>query len=424
MNEGLPSVSVSPARYNKRLPKNPVYPFNPKELSNLPILTQGRQIPTSPAKNLLLPHTKKISTIPQRLYVLPIAAAMNHRLFLVLTIILGLFLTSLGTGQELVSIPTEEAVGNPYPGLGNVSPSTISPLSSAPSTITLYAEDTNYSELVPTLKSTELYLSRFPSKERTGMFQKVNFNALWVPTNGSRGLGMTELDLSAMFALPLPTPDSPLLITPKFATTFFDTKGWNETFHTTGVNLRWIRPIAKNKLTADLGFGIFYSGDFKVRTGDAVRYPAHLAGIWNFNPRTKMILGVVYSDRRDSYNFFPMAGLIWTPNDDVSVELIVPRMRVAQRIRWFGSAAGDESSDWIYTAFEFGGGSWGYEPYKDYHGRFEYRDLRLLLGYERRTSFGLTLGLEIGYMFDRNVEIGGHDKHPSDTVFLRLRSSF
>ena len=345
-----------------------------------------------------------------------------------LAIVLGLFLAFQGTGQEVVYAPPEEPVwGNPYPGLGNVSPGSAGSLSSIPTSlppsITLYAdEDVNYSDLSPTDRSTELYLSRFPNNKRTGVFQKANFNVLWVPTNGSRGLGMTELDLSAMFALPMPTPDSPLLLTPKFSTTFFDQKDWSETFHTTGLSARWIRPLVKDKLTADLGFSAYYSGDFSVRTSKAMRFPAHVAGVWQFNPRTKIVFGVVYSDRRDSYNVFPMAGLIWTPNEDVNVELIVPRMRIAQRIRWFGSAAGDEQSDWIYTAFEFGSGSWGYEPID---GRFEYRDLRLLLGYERRTRYGMTLGLELGYMFDRHIELEKNGRnHLTDSVFLRLRSSF
>ena len=236
---------------------------------------------------------------------------------------------------------------------------------------------------------------------------------------------MTELDLSAMFALPMPTPDSPLLLTPKFSSTFFKTDGWNETFYTTGLSARWIHPIVKNKLTADVGVSVLYSGDFQAKGSDSIRVPMHLAGVWDFNPRTKIILGVVYSDRLDGYNFFPMAGLIWTPHDDMSIELLVPRLRVAQRIRWFGSAAGDEQSDWLYTAFEFGSGSWGWELVPGYSGRFEYRDLRLLLGYERRTRFGLTLGLEVGYMFDRHMEFehfGG--ANPSDSVFLRLRTSF
>ena len=358
---------------------------------------------------------------------------MKYRFLL--AIVFGLFLTPSGTGQESIYLSPDGAVlenpygstwGNPYPGLGNVSPGALNPAPSLPPSIMLYAEETHYTDLSPTDKSTDLYLARFPSGKRTGMFQKINFNTLWAPnTGGSKGLGMTELDLSAMFALPMLTADSPLLLTPKFTTTFFGADGWDETFHTTGLGMRWIRPIVKDKFTLDIGVGVYYSGDFKAKGSDTIRVPMHLAGVWQFNPRTKILLGVVYTDRKDSYNVFPMAGLIWTPNDDLSVELVVPRLRIAQRIRWFGSAAGDEQSDWLYTAFEFGSGSWGWEPVSEVSGRFEYRDLRLLLGYERRTRFGLTLGLEVGYMFDRDVEFdkfGGW--HPSDSVFLRLRTSF
>jgi hypothetical protein len=167
---------------------------------------------------------------------------------------------------------------------------------------------------------------------------------------------------------------------------------------------------------------MLYSGDFKVRAGEAVRFPAHIAGIWNFNPRTKMVLGVIYSDRRDSYNWFPMAGVIWTPNDDVSIELLVPRVRIAQRVRWFDSA-GEDGQDWLYTAFEFGSGSWGYKL-GNRHGSVDYRDVRLLLGYERRTRFGLTLGLEVGCMLDRHIAFNRDSTELSEAVFLRLRSSF
>jgi hypothetical protein len=277
-------------------------------------------------------------------------------------------------------------------------------------------------ELSPAEGNAELYLSRVPSNQRNGMFQTANFNTLWVLQNGSRGLGMTELHLSAMFGLPAPTRESPLLLTPKFTTTFLDQENWSETFYTTGLSIRWIRPLVKDKLIADFGVSVYYSGDFQVKSSKALRFPIHVAAAWQFNPRTKIVFGVIYSDRRDRYNVFPMAGLIWTPNEDVSVELLVPRMRIAQRIRWFGSLGGEDQSDWLYGAFEFGSGSWGYEPIDN---RVEYSDLRFLMGYERRTRFGLTLGLEVGYMFNRTLafEHVGH-RHPSDSVFLRVRSSF
>jgi hypothetical protein len=280
------------------------------------------------------------------------------------------------------------------------------------------------SALSPVNGNNELYLSSIPGK-RSGMFQKANANVLWSPkAGGHRGLGLTQVDLSATFAFPLPTADSPCVITPLFNSYFFDPKISSNGFYTTGLDFRWIRPVIKDKLTLDLGVGAYYSGDFEVSGSDAMRYPAHLAAAWQCNPRLKIIFGVAYLDRDDDYNWFPMAGLIWTPNEDVSIELVAPRLRIAQRIRWFGSAAGDTVSDWLYTGFEFGGGSWGAKVGGN-SVNIDYSDLRLLLGYERKLSNGLTFGLELGYMFNRHLETANrYDVHVDDTLFLRLRTAF
>ena len=377
---------------------------------------------------LLLPHTEKMVTMPPKVYApegyaccQPPLMDSRFTVIIALALVFYLFPTSSGAGQEFTQFSGDESHWpNPFPGLGNVSPPT-NPFLATPQARTLYAtENSGTPELSPTPKSGELYLARLPSSRRTGVFQRVNFNTLWVPNSGSKGLGMTELDLSAMFALPMPTPKSPLLLTPRFSTTFFNTKDHSATFYATGLNMRWIRPIFEEKLTADIGFNVLYSGDFRVRASDAMRFPAHIAGVWNFNPRTKIVFGVVYSDRRDRYNWFPMGGLIWAPHEDVSIELLVPRVRIAQRIRWFDTSMESVPADWLYTAFEFGGGSWGHET----EGRIEYRDFRLLMGYERRTRFGSTLGLEVGYMFDREMHNSHASVRPSDSVFLRFRSSF
>jgi hypothetical protein len=389
------------------------------------------------------------------------------RCFVVL-IILFYFCCEVGA-SDTVYIPLDSVPSgtrNPYPGLGtnavtgetyvapsqiysglpstlpSALPSTTSSSSSFPSTVTTFPAGT----LLPNLSDEEeisdsiftsspqnageLYLSRIPNGKRSGMFQKVNFNTLWAPNSGGRkGLGMTQLDLSAMFALPLLTPDSPLIITPSFQTTFFDPKikgyATNKTLYTTGIDFRWIRPVVRNKWTFDLGLAVRYSGDFKVKGSKALRFPAHIASVWDCNPRLKVILGVVYLDRKDDYNWFPMAGLIWTPHEDISVELVVPRIRIAQRVRWFGSAAGDDTSDWIYAAFELSGSSWSYEG-QNVSDTIDYHDLKLLLGYERRCVSGFTLGFEFGYMFEREYELdrSNYRIHPSDCVFLRLRTSF
>ncbi|MDR3197097.1 MAG: hypothetical protein LBU34_04435 [Planctomycetaceae bacterium] len=384
--------------------------------------------------------------------------------FIVLTILF--FFCCEVTASDTVYIPMDSAptgILNPYPGLGanavtgesyvipgqtytglpSALPSTTQRSLSSISTSTSFPagtllpnlpdeEEISDSIFTSTPQSAgELYLSRIPNGKRTGMFQKANFNTLWVPNSGGhKGLGITQLDLSAMFALPLPTPDSPFIMTPSFQATFFDPKvkqyTTDKTLYTTGVDFRWIKPVVRNKWTFDFGVAVQYSGDFHVKGSKALRFPAHIAAVWDCNPRVKVILGVIYLDRRDNdYNWLPLAGLIWTPHEDISVELVVPRVRVAERVRWFGSAAGDDTSDWVYAAFEFGGGSWSYED-RNFSDNIDYRDLKLLLGFERRCVSGFTFGFELGYMFERKYELDhlGYSTHPADCVFLRIRTSF
>ncbi|MDR2115948.1 MAG: hypothetical protein LBP87_06175 [Planctomycetaceae bacterium] len=385
--------------------------------------------------------------------------------FLIVLIILFYFCYEV-TASDTVYIPADSMPSgtiNPYPGLGTnamtgesyVVPSqTYTGLPSAvpslqPSLQSSGATIFSSGRLLPNLSDEddeeisdsiftsthktagELYLSRIPNGKRTGMFQKMNFNTLWMPNSGGdKGLGMTQLDLSAMFALPLPTPDSPLIITPSFQTTFFDPKinnyATNKTLYTTGVDFRWIKPVVPNKWTLDLGLAVQYSGDFKVKGSKALRFPAHIASVWNCNPRLKVILGVAYLDREDDYNWIPMAGLIWTPHEEISVELVLPRFRIAERVRWFGSAAGDDKADWVYAAFELAGGSWSYEYQDHFSDYINYRDLKLLLGFERRCVSGFTVGFEFGYVFERKYELDrwNYNTHPADCVFLRLRTSF
>jgi hypothetical protein len=119
----------------------------------------------------------------------------------------------------------------------------------------------------------------------------------------------------------------------------------------TGFDFRWIKPIISNKWILDLKVAVQYSGDFKIKESKALRFPAHIMSIWNCNPYLKMILGVVYLDQQN-YNWLPMAGVIWTPHEDINIELMVPRMRIAKRVRWFGSAAGNDISDWMYMKGE------------------------------------------------------------------------
>ncbi|MDR0869807.1 MAG: hypothetical protein LBN39_03360 [Planctomycetaceae bacterium] len=361
---------------------------------------------------------------------------MNNRHLSLISVLLVSVLTACAASAQPADTLSQQYFNNPawnpYPAQGTnglTGDTCINPVTPA---VMLNPEENNSIfglVLPPTEQDNDLYLSAMPSGKRSGVFQKANFNALWSPkAGGEKGLGMTQLNLSAAFAFPLPSADSPFIITPSFGTTFFDPKtdGYmtKKTLYSTGLDFRWLKPVIPNKLTLDLGASAVYNGDFKVKASKAMRYPARIAAIWSCNPRLKIVGGIAYLDRSDSYNWFPIAGIIWTPHDDVSVELVAPRLRIAQRVRWFGSAADDEKQDWLYTALEFGGGTWDIEEH-GYAENVEYRDIRLLLGYERRCAAGFMLGLELGYMFERKLEREQvYSTHPADSVFLRLRTSF
>ena len=59
-----------------------------------------------------------------------------------------------------------------------------------------------------------------PPDARDGMFQKLIFTSTWLDSGGSGGLGITEMDLRTILALPIPSRKAPMLITPGFGTYF------------------------------------------------------------------------------------------------------------------------------------------------------------------------------------------------------------
>lgn len=340
-------------------------------------------------------------------------------------------------------IPTDNPYGNHYGTTlgtqGNYTPGTYSGVtgSSAAGATTMPLASINPSDfheeygspLLPA-EGAELYLSRMPTEKRTGLFQKVNFNALWTPKGSKeQDAGMTQLDASLSLAVPFFKADSPLVISPLFQAWLLDPK-YNDfyprkEYYTTGVDVRWIKPIISNKLTIDLRVTPLYSGTFKGTAKKALRFPAHLATIWTCNPRLKVAIGVAWLDREDDYNWMPMGGVIWTPNEDWNLELLIPRARIAKRIRWFGNTAGSDKSDWLYGGFEIATSAWK-EHTDGETQKIDYSDLRAMIGYERRTAFGMTIAFEVGYMFNRKYEYYPTKTkiEPKDNVFLRLRTTF
>ena len=266
---------------------------------------------------------------------------------------------------------------------------------------------------------------------RNGIFQKIAGSVLWSPKSGSgkKSLGLTQLELHSTFAFPMFTKESPLLVTPGFSTWFFSPgeSQYDDSLDLYSANceFRWIRPLF-SQYAVLLGAAPGYHGAFQYGGGNGFRVPIHIGGLWNYNPRTQLMLGCAWLDRTD-YNWLPFGGLIWEPdNMEVRFELLFPNPKIAKRVRWWGSAVGNDVSDWVYAAGELAGDCWALKNDAGQTGTIAYRDYRLMLGYERKATCGLHVAVEAGGLFARNYRdsITGEDHSVDSGFFLRVKARY
>ncbi len=241
-----------------------------------------------------------------------------------------------------------------------------------------------------------------PKGARPGVFQQLLVSETYLPRlNGDAGFGINDVLVQATFGFPLFTRDNPLLITPVFEVQMLDGPMSPELppeLYDASVSLLHIRKFTQ-RFSLHLGVAPGVHSDFEKSNDDAIRIPARILGVWDWRPDTQLIFGVLYL-ARDDVNFLPAAGVIWTPSEEMKLELVFPRPRFAQRFVYAG-----EIEWWWYVGGEFGGGSYAV---RDAGGAgsnvVTLSDLRLLLGVERRVTNGTNSRIEVGYVFDRKIE--------------------
>ena len=261
-----------------------------------------------------------------------------------------------------------------------------------------------------------------PPDARDGMFQKLLFTAAYIDPESTRDLGLIEMDLRMILALPIPSRKAPMLITPGFGTYFLQ---WPRTpdlpsqLYDAYVQFRWMyrwNPAIATDFAVTPGV---YS-DFEQGTDEAIRLPGHGALLWTWTPQWQALVGCAYLDRLEN-NILPIGGLIWTPNDDVKYEMVLPQPKLAHRVRWSGACT-DDTQDWIYLAGEFGGSMWAVGRADGSTTRMDYRDWRLLLGIQRKAIGRLDYRFELGYVFDRRFlyDTSPVEYEPDDTFMVRI----
>ena len=264
-----------------------------------------------------------------------------------------------------------------------------------------------------------------PPEREFRLFQKPSAKVTWLAGGGDDGLGLAEVNASISTAIPPFVFGSLIIVTPSLAVTTVDQPsglGLPSELYLASASFLWMNTVSDRlKFMAIVTPGV--SSDFRA-TEDSFQLFALGVVTYQRTPEIQYMFGAVHTGRSD-IPVFPVLGLVWTPHEDLRVEVTLPRPRVARRVYGL-SQYGSDAEDWIYFAGELGGGTWAVERPSGDQDLLTIRDFRLVLGFERKTAFGLQANAELGYVFGRSIEFE-HDPtefEPTNTLMLRTGFSF
>lgn len=256
------------------------------------------------------------------------------------------------------------------------------------------------------------------TEHKNGFFQSIGVTSTWIDRNDKPDdFGLTELDIKATFALPLPSRDWPLLLTPAFNTRFLDgpqVVDLPPRLYETYFDFTWV-PRLSARWTAIIGVAPSIYSDFQNST-DGFRVTGKGLMRYDWRPgQVQVLLGVLYLGR-DDVAILPAGGVIWTPSDRQKYELLFPRPKLSHLIRREA-----RFEDWLYLGAEFGGNSYSIERIPGTSETITLRDYRAYVGLERKLNGGAGFRLEIGYVAGRVIEFssGLPDLEADETAMIR-----
>ncbi len=171
-------------------------------------------------------------------------------------------------------------------------------------------------------------------------------------------------------------------------------------------------------------FGPDWSYDVTISPGIYTDFEGHAHQGWrirgvglvkhHFDPGIDLVLGVAYLDR-ENLKLLPVAGLVLDLDGRTRLELVFPEPRLSTLYET------DEGWKTLYLRGQLGGGSWAIERDSRANDIATYEDLRVYLGIESEDDDEETKFVELGYVFDRELEYrsGIGNMRFSETLMLR-----
>jgi hypothetical protein len=309
--------------------------------------------------------------------------------------------------------PTGQAVV-----LGGTTP--VSPALTVPGEV----PDTGYS----VTNEPDLKKSLIPLGSRDGFFQRAKFTATWLPQLDANSLGWTDLRTEVVTALPFFTRENPIIITPAYELHFLqgpDNVDLPSRLHDATIDFHVFR-VFDNHWIADFAVqpGL-YSDDYSFDSSEALRINGRALGVYAPTVDVKWALGVTYLDGGGWAKLVPIAGVIWTPTDDVEYQILFPTPRAAWRLP--NSAIPGQDEQWAYMQVEYGNSAWAFQQDDGTPDVLASRDFRLIFGWERKIVGGVFHKVEAGYVFGRDIQVaslGNNDISLDGTVLLRAGISY
>ncbi len=153
---------------------------------------------------------------------------------------------------------------------------------------------------------------------------------------------------------------------------------------------------------------------------DSFRLSGRGMVFYRWSPQFQFAGGIIYLGRKDIVAL-PAIGAVYTPSDDLKVELLFPKPKAAYRYHH-----DIDRERWVYVTGELGGGTWAIQRSSGADDIATYRDFQLLLGIEHKEPGVINWQMEGGYVFSREIQYDseiGNTELPA-TAVLRLVLSY
>lgn len=235
---------------------------------------------------------------------------------------------------------------------------------------------------------------------REGILQYLGYSSTYIFGGAGDNIRFVDLGIKSIVALPAPSRESPLLLTPNFIShtiTGPTSTDLPSRLYETFLDIRWLTQLTPRSVI-DLGFTPGIYGDYAYVNNKTWRFQWRAIGVYTSSISTQLVAGVAFIDR-ENIHWLPVAGLIWTPSEVWYFDLVFPRPRISRQL------AANWKREWrLYAAGEFGGNSFSILRTNGMQDVATYQDLRFSLGIERKKLRGRSFYLEAGLVFARKLE--------------------